>query len=206
MSEKPMLIAGPLPPFKAHLRAGIREDRKTMTRRVIEYDIANTIESGYGPSEHLYETRDGDVIPLIDLCPYGATGEIRYLREPLAESNSGAVYADDGAPVFYDGNQVEWRWKRARLPQIFLPKVYARTFVEVTGVRVERVQDISDDDAFAEGVLPNWTGPRTGYTVGNPAPSGAAFADLWDSINGKRGYGWEKNPWVFVISFKRIDS
>jgi hypothetical protein len=70
-----------------------------------------------------------------------------------------------------------------------MPRWASRISLEVTGVRVERVQDISNEDSQAEGVDPSIHAP--------------SFAGLWDSINAKRGYGWDVNPWVWVVEFKR---
>ena len=78
--------------------------------------------------------------------------------------------------------------------------------LEVTGVRVERVQDISEDDAKAEGI------PKETYKTvfdepgrePNPPKRTEVFKFLWDEINKKNGFGWDVNPWVWVISFERI--
>ena len=78
--------------------------------------------------------------------------------------------------------------------------------LEITDVRVERVQEISEDDAWAEGIeLPEIDWERDGH--GYCHPPGACveeFAELWDSINAKRGFGWDDDPWVWVVTFKRI--
>lgn len=79
------------------------------------------------------------------------------------------------------------RWR----PAIHMPRVLARIRLDVTAVRVERLQDLSDEDARAEGV-----------TVGGPDTARQAFCRLWDDINGDRGT-WSSNPWVWVVSFRR---
>ena len=90
-------------------------------------------------------------------------------------------------------NQWEWRYKTAR----FLPRWASRITLLVKSVRVERLQDISEDDAIAEGVVC----PRFGTYGMNPE---SIFRDLWQSINGKRpGCSWDDNPWVWVIEFER---
>lgn len=88
------------------------------------------------------------------------------------------------------------RWR----PSIFIPRWASRILLEVTDVRVERVQEISEEDAKAEGILKSdgWNGNGMYYAV--------AFARLWDSINKERGFGWDKNPWVWVLGFKRIEA
>jgi len=82
-------------------------------------------------------------------------------------------------------------------PGIHMPKWACRLWLEITGVRVERVQDISEEDARAEGSewLPIHPGNGTNYI--------RSFADLWDSINVKRGYGFDVNPLVWVVEFKK---
>lgn len=109
-------------------------------------------------------------------------------------------------------------------PSIFMPRWASRLTLEVTGVRVERLQDISEDDAQAEGIQSELVCPggfdpdnfhppgATGYVSGrHPFPKGSiyptageAFREGWDAINGKRAT-WESNPWVWVVSFQRVE-
>lgn len=98
---------------------------------------------------------------------------------------------------------------------LFMPKKLARLWLEITAVRVERLDAISQSDALAEGIEKtgmrtlcmtllayhwNETDPQQGYDLPR-----MAFAGLWDSINAKRGYGWEVNPWVWVVEFKKVE-
>ncbi len=92
-------------------------------------------------------------------------------------------------------------WK----PSIHMPKEAARIWLEVTNVRVERVQEITAHECILEGISSEdvlYNTPVSGdfaqYTINQ-------FKNLWNSINAKRGYGWETNPWVWVVSFKRLD-
>ena len=78
-----------------------------------------------------------------------------------------------------------------------MPRWASRLTLEVVDVRVERVQDITPDDALAEGVS------ETEWFAGDEASAVGAFRTLWDSINAARGYGWYANPWTWCISFKR---
>ena len=73
-----------------------------------------------------------------------------------------------------------------------MPCKYCRLVLDVKAVRVERLNDISEDDCKAEGC------------VDKGDSAGDDFAELWESINGKRGFGWKENPWVWVIDFKRV--
>ena len=79
-----------------------------------------------------------------------------------------------------------------------MPRWASRLTLEIKSVRVERVQEISEADARAEGV------ERAEATDGAPSYA-LGFSDLWDSINAKRGYGWDTNPWVWCIAFERVD-
>jgi hypothetical protein len=82
-----------------------------------------------------------------------------------------------------------------------MPRWASRITLEVTGVRVERVQDISHDDALAEGI--DTRGIGTSWEV-REQHARIPFARLWDTINAKRGHAWESNPWVWVVEFRRI--
>ncbi|GHT90145.1 hypothetical protein FACS1894137_19510 [Spirochaetia bacterium] len=81
------------------------------------------------------------------------------------------------------------RWKSP----LYMPRVASRFLLEVKSIKVERLQDISEEDARAEG----GGGIEPGEVFFN-------FGNLWDSINAKRGYSWEMNPWVYVIEFMRV--
>ena len=118
------------------------------------------------------------------------TGKLKYRYTPVGQH---VVYQADHSTKpeqrIDDNPEHDWRLKIAR----YMPKWAARIWLTVTDVRVERLQEISDCDAWAEGIV-------------DEVPFGTAqtlFRELWDSLNAKRGYGWEQNPWVWVISFER---
>lgn len=113
----------------------------------------------------------------------------------------------------------EHGWKQK--PSIFMPRWASRITLEITGVRAERLQDITEEDAKAEGVYP-WIGflPNRSYDTAEKAwcrrtkqidPSAVSaspvglFAALWDVLNGPRGFGWDVNPWCWAISFRRFE-
>lgn len=85
------------------------------------------------------------------------------------------------------------RWR----PSIHMPRWASRLTLEITEVRVERLQEISEADAIAEGMEYEWHGVPVGAVE--------SYERLWDSLNAKRGYLWESNPWVFAITFRRVE-
>jgi len=147
-------------------------------------------------------------------CPYGRPGDLLWVRERFFPDETGGppYYAADYLGT-ESGTPCEpgepWRWK----PSIHMPRWASRLTLEVTGVRVERLQDISEADALAEGVEllgDGWWLMDSPYhdvvEHGTPDPSHKYryhFAALWDSINGKRpGCSWADNPWVWVVAYE----
>lgn len=94
---------------------------------------------------------------------------------------------------------LDWTWN----PSIFMPRWASRITLEITDVRVERVQEITEEDARAEG----FPGERwaTGHGDYSEIAPSEQFRELWDKLNASRGFGWDANPWVWVIEFKRIE-
>jgi hypothetical protein len=144
--------------------------------------------------------------------PYGTTGGHIWVRETWATpgnydhikpSELAASHFSSSELVYRATEQcgdVYYKWR----PSIFMPRWASRITLEITGVRVERVQEITSDDALAEGIdrekaesTANWNDYGTGSLYVDQ------FAALWDSINAKRGYDWDSNPWVWVIEFQR---
>ena len=171
MKERPII-------FSAEMVQAILDGRKTQTRRVMKVPPREI--NGVGI---VYES---------DKCPYGQPGNRLWVRETWAYW--GSIETPEAIIYRTDGDKAGVRWR----PSIYMPRKYSRITLEVTGVRVERVQDISHRDALAEGVS---------YDVsqddGAPVPR---FQKLWDSINAKRGYSWDKNPWVWVVEFKEANA
>lgn len=154
--------------------------------------------------------------------PY-RVGEIHYLCEPYvidsAEHTSKrqvkGEYLDDGGVFKVDLTPAEWgRWLERKRPYDvtqarFMYKSLARTFVEITGLRWQWLQDISESDAIAEG-LTQWTSPQGKIHYGlqhgdvwevDPRKT---FKRLWDSINAARGHGFDTNPTVVVVEYKLV--
>jgi len=134
-------------------------------------------------------------------CPYGAPGDRLWVRETHGTVHGNGVRvvyrADGDPPMGLDGRPVGGTMKWT--PSIFMRPRDCRLRLEVTDVRVERLQDISEEGARAEGVFSG------AYDGGGPGPSARdAFEDLWESINGKRA-PWASNPWVWVVGFRRVE-
>ena len=133
-------------------------------------------------------------------CPYGQVGDRLWVRETLRWSKAGTPtrYSADDCPVFRDG-ETPWVWpfRTEVLPSIFMPRWASRITLEITEIRAERLQDISDGDAIAEGCIDK---NPIGNLVLEPR---YIFKQLWNSINGKK-YPWANNDWVFVLGLKNV--
>jgi hypothetical protein len=127
-------------------------------------------------------------------CPYGAPGDLLWVRETWAGHASGVDYAADFAAVSRP-QAGPWR------PSIHMPRWASRITLRITDIRVERLQDISEDDARAEGAEPctstGWHGQNIVVMTAREL-----FAELWNKINGPGA--WNENPWVWAISFERV--
>lgn len=119
-------------------------------------------------------------------------GEEHCLRDAPADF----VYTGDNTYVDRLG-----RWWKRKIPAIHMPRWASRIQLEITDVRIQRVQDISNADAIAEGIAD----PASIEEAPAVDEARAGFRDLWDSINEKRGFGWDANPLVWALTFKRID-
>lgn len=184
MNERPILFSGPM------VRA-ILEGRKTQTRRVMNPQPVDQDENGWYVQVPVTDARAPGMVfyeRKYFHCPYGQPGDQLWVRETFDDVHGSVLYranpedAEDFPPC--GGKRCHWK------PSIFMPRWASRITLEIVGVRVERVQEITPDDARAEGVEHLYA-PRN------------AFANLWDSINAKRGYGWDSNPWVWVVEFRR---
>jgi hypothetical protein len=174
LMEKPVI-------FNAEMVRAILGGRKNMTRRIIKPQPASGIV-------FLNE--------LMKQSPY-KVGMKLWVRETFVTG----THIGHAPWVRYRATDEKdvpegTKWK----PSIFMPRKLSRINLEIIDIRVERLQDITKTDAIAEGI-----GQRIGSSsMGHTFTASEHFHALWDSINKKRGYGWAENPWVFVISFKRI--
>lgn len=195
--------------FKAPLVRAILEGRKTQTRRVVKgvgHDnciaLRKPSKTKAGVFTHAMDA------PKLGLCPCGKPGDLIYVRETFSQ------HPEWGQLAFRaDGEEFEdadgWLWEPKWKPAIHMPKALARIWLEVTGVRVERLNEISESDCWAEGVeevMHEFDGvsqcemaKRLGCCIDDAKP---LFAQLWESTGGD----WAANPWVWVVDFKILST
>lgn len=229
-TERPILFSAPM------VRA-LLEGRKTQTRRLVKLRGAESIEERpVGPDDDVSHCQPWPWSPQHDdwlACPYGRNGDRLWVRETWASlqpTTNAATAAnhldrvvvrpedDEQVALWYradgempvaeqlfsdDDDGIRWR------PSIHMPRWASRITLEVTGVRVERLQAISEEDAKAEGVTPYTSlglyqripGPGFNGALLADQPHRLPFADLWRDIDGPES--WAANLWVWVVSFKR---
>lgn len=179
----------------------ILDGRKTQTRRVVKFQTAPTeYPQGNGAKfvqiggkQYWWNSQDDHPAHVTKACPYGTPGDRLWVRETF--------HTVDGASAFYRADYernpkgdkehgIVWT------PSIHMPRWASRITLKVADVRVERLQDISEKDAWAEGCEgfdDDVSGGKSGY---------CEYAELWEAINGKGS--WEANPWVWVVEFREI--
>lgn len=197
----------------------ILDGRKSQTRRTRGLDYINENPDiweppYFNPCTQLWEflhKEDKDVLEI--KCPYGQVGDRLWVREGYqitdntADRVRGIYLADNTAFEKYLTSD-EWQkfMKRkkpyAKTPGQFMYKSLARIWLEITNIRVEKVQEITAKDCKDEGI--QIAKPPSQMQDTAAAVYRLLFHNLWDSLNAKRGYSWKKNPWVWVIEFKRI--
>ena len=181
MKERPIIFYGPMV-------EAILDGRKTQTRRIVKP------QPGDGMINVLrYNRSDWP-------CPYGQPGDRLWVRETWG-INPNDYYGCDEKDrknfVHYRADssfEPRWKWR----PSIHMPRWASRLTLEITGVRVERLQKMVELDLISEGFQDHFDG-KTFY------PAGYFFKETWNSLNSKRGYGWDTNPWVWIVEFKRIN-
>lgn len=204
--ERPILFSGPMV-------CAILQGLKTQTRRIVKPQPREITVSGAhleglwtckGSIEYRVTPRTAKNIA--EACPYGQPGDRLWVRERWdfrdwqwnKDRKVRIAYAADGeqvdriAPLGWNATVYgAERWR----PSIHMPRWASRINLEVTAVRVERLQDIADADAEAEGV-------RTAI-ISDMATDRGKFCLLWQQINGPGS--WDANPWVWAVSFKRLE-
>lgn len=224
MTVKPILFSGPM------VRA-LLEGRKTQTRRVLK-----SPRDGSGwyrhPETGAIINSMGGPLPTVPYAP----GDLLWVRENaavrytswnktdghrhsvdyaadfddgghyIAKTSCGAGIRKGEAPSLFPRRSHRRDGRLQWCPSIHMPRWASRLTLKVTDVRVQRLQDISEEDARAEGVENDSDGWRD-YTMPHTQCCGSArdsFRTLWNSLNEERGFGWEANPWVVAVSFNVI--
>ena len=222
---KPLLLTGEM------VRA-ILDGRKTRTRRPLKpqlYDDAKIIIGEIGSSKgvaYIGDSMSGGHVTRV-VSPYGQVGDRLWVRETFCLEHQ---VEGDQPPPFGDSRPIRWefegmesdpegadmwvqphyratdptpelayedsngeptvRWK----PSIHMPRWASRITLEITEIRVERVQEITEEEAISEGFFPD-DGVSEVY----------CFSEAWDSLYAKKGLGWYANPWVWVLTFRRVE-
>ncbi len=196
MKERPILFSAPM------VRA-ILAGTKTQTRRVAKHPLAQNLSYIVDIGKGWFGDEEGEVQIR---CPYGQPGDRLWVRETwqavsgndrarhiMTHPRPDRGWLEYAATPRADEPAYKWR------PSIHMPRWASRITLEVTGVRVERLQDISEADAMAEGVH---------YSLLEKIQAGQdrwarhAYKKLWETINGSDS--WDLNPWVWVVEFKRV--
>jgi len=191
MTERPII-------FNGEMVRAILDGRKTQTRRPVKNTGMYAVDERW----HGLKVKD-ELIRMATQCPYGQPGDRLWVRETFALGyNPPFVYyrSDfyllskyfDHRPTNQKGSCVPYRVKWQ--PSIHMPRNKSRITLEITNVRVERVQEITPIDVLSE-VAPREI--KCGFTFDY-------FKKLWDSIYAAKGLGWSNNPWVWVVEFKRV--
>lgn len=220
MKERPVI-------FNGEMVRAILDGRKTQTRRAISdrhlhlIDVASQVGECYPLESGIDHANSQSYYR--EYCPFGQVGDRLWVRETFAILGN-----EDGCPIDWDGNLIKgdekyaariykascWQepgnyglwsipdrdtqYEGAWRPSIHMPRWASRITLEITGVRVERLDDISHDDAKAEGCCYGRGGGVPDFAV-TPADH---FPTLWASIYGVDS--WNANPWVWAISFRRV--
>lgn len=232
MADRPILFSAPM------VRA-LLDGTKTQTRRVVKPQFAAdaepaemcaTNERGHQISGHSglwWDDTTGNDEQAVR-CPYGQPRDRLWVREAWAPGDDmvfgvskddpeTVLYRADKAALHWDGKAMAtpmdtyaFNWDAVRWrPSIHMPRFASRITLEVTAVRVERLQDISEADAIAEGIARSGEGFER-FHVDPEAPEGQpftrnpvlAYKGVWEQINGAGS--WDENPWVWAITFRRV--
>lgn len=186
VKERPAIFSGPMV-------RGILAEAKTQARCAITDERAKTFAPGYAD----------DRARIINLCPYGNTGDRLWVREALRWTDW-LRYEADNTPVDADRIPANVTIGKDYLFARLMPRWASRIVLEITNVRTERLQDLSCTDVLAEGSpipLREHSNPELGIQC---VSAKEWFSEAWDKLNAKRGYSWASNPFVWVIDFKKL--
>jgi len=226
MKSRPILMSTPM------VQAILAGD-KTQTRRIVKppYDIYPNVTKHITSCEFDFHFLDG--IGQYTASPYGKPGDQLWVRETFfayglwfSSSKGGKWFSDtthsfdSGGHRFMDSPPEEIEKGRSskegwyKRPSIFMPREASRITLEITDIHVERLHDITEEDAIAEGVghgfqmnagWPDYLHIKSGVCELTQDTAKMSFASLWESINGLGSWD-DKNPWVWVVAFKRIEA
>jgi hypothetical protein len=191
--------------FSAPMVQAILENRKTITRRIIKKQPDT--RHGRFDFENGCLKESSMVSGCWDVwrkqyCPYGQVGDHLWVREnfilDVAFDDLSPAMVHETKEILYTADNVPFDyWHGKNRPSIFMPRWASRITLEITGIRVELLSNISEEDARAEGAQPSIVGADLDHLRYR-----AGFQSLWGSINGSES--WGLNPYVWVIEFKRI--
>lgn len=231
MGELPILFSGPM--VRAILD-GRKTMTRRVVKFCKPFVDHNSWKNVYPNPNGGYVFTDGPLnnpsrdIPVITagrvgkLCPYGQPGDRLWVRHAWFDLNPPPTNPENYQIWDEFTKAVRWKtgervsgvtprmdegdgWKKH--PSICMPRWASLIRLEVTGVHLERLQEISETDCWAEGIERSKESSSRASTIySDYAHPRRAFQLLWDSLNAKRGFGWDVNPWVWAISFKRISS
>ena len=204
MKERPIL-------FNVEMVRALLDGRKTMTRRVAKLNAAGRVQLPGSP--HNWHCEDPDAWLA---CPYGQPGDRLWVKErhsfndimksatphcwlvdvEYSDGTERNILAETKKPkLTRERGEIGWR------PSIHMPRWSSRILLEITNVRVEHVQEISEEDALNEGITYHDL-PNNGL---DPMRARTWFRGLWETINAARGFGWDVNPWVWVVEFRIVE-
>lgn len=216
--------------FNTDMVEAILKDKKNVTRRVVKLDLGLADMDKNDGSYLKLPDEYGDFHNAKDLCKY-QPGDILYVRETwqitsmnnidkrikfLFRAKPNEILNDTYVGKETYDNLIKFSVKNGWQPSLFMPKEAARIFLKVTNVDIQRIQNITDDEIKAEGVR-EFTKDGDIFKYNHkdefdwqnaPRTPREAFRELWDSTVKKKDlpiYGWEANPWVWIIEFKRIN-
>ena len=202
--EELLKVAKPIL-FNTEMVKAILEGQKTVTRRCVKAKSKNacgffvTTRKSDGAFMGVYDYDENEMMYESPQTQPAYEGDIMYVRETWTKDNYRYMYRVNYSEIekFYrDGKEVQLKWK----PSIHMPKEAARIFLKVTDVRVEQLQDMDKMDALKEGI--------DNRLCINLSHALTKFKKLWNSTIKKSDidlYGWDVNPWVWVIEFERIE-
>jgi hypothetical protein len=206
---KPILFSTPMVRAILNTKPGAWPAEPADPEKPFKWQTRRTVKPRYRDGEAGFEVArglPGTSVNIIDedgqftreMEPPYWPGDILWVRESFAKTSEGEyLYRAD--PMFDHCGKGDFGWNWS--PSRYMPRVATRLFLEVKDARVERLQGISEADVRAEGIaaplLPTCADPALKIRL--------AFAELWNGLNAKRGYGWAENPYVYVYEFTRLD-